>query len=249
MIRCDERNPKARALRDELCIYLPNGVGGDDLVIVIGGDGFLLHTVGELGTDRTFFGLNAGHMGFLLNDPGDFEAMATALINRAFQTYRFPLLHARIELASGDILEEVAVNDVYLERASGQTARLSIAIQGDTVVDSLVADGIIFATALGSTAYNFSAGGMACHPELPILTVTPICPHHPRLHPFALPASASARVEVQSGEHRPVRAVVDGRATEPVQAVEIEYRDRQVRLAYLAGHDFTARMIRKILAP
>lgn len=249
MIRCDERNPKARELRDRLMEHLPEGLVDDELVVAIGGDGYLLSTVADLGTAHTFLGLNAGHMGFLLNDVDDFAHTAELLRRRDLRRYKFPLLHAHIAKTDGTIVQERAVNDVYLERSSGQTARLTIAIEDEVVVDTLVADGVIFATALGSTAYNFSAGGMACHPELPILTVTPICPHHPRLHPFALPPTLQARVTVQHPDRRPVRAVVDGRDTEPVEWVDIAFRGEQVTLAYLPGHDFTSRMVRKILRP
>lgn len=249
MIACDERNPRARELRDALAEHLPEGLADEETVVVIGGDGYLLRTVHTLGTERTYLGLNAGHMGFLLNDATDMAGVALRLRARQWRTHTFPLLHARITQSDGTVVEDAAVNDVYLERASGQTARLSIAIGDDIVVDALVADGVIFATALGSTAYNFSAGGMACHPELPILTVTPICPHHPRLHPFALPPTARARVTVQRREHRPVRAVVDGRDVVDVAHVDIGYSGEEVRIAYFAGHDFTARMVSKILRP
>lgn len=249
MIRCDERNPAARALRDRLAPHLPDGIPGEDLVVVFGGDGFLLKTVAELGTDPTYVGLNAGTLGFLLNDVDDAAAVAADLRARRLSANAFPLLHATIETSAGPIVTDRAVNDVYLERASGQTARLSIAIDGVPVVESLVADGLIMATALGSTAYSFSAGGVACHPGLSILAVTPICPHHPRLHPFALPDTATVQVRVHSSDRRPVRVVVDGRTTEPVEAVTVAYRGESVRLGYLPGRDFTRRMIQKILRP
>ena len=248
MITCDERNERARRLRDGLMEHLSPGDEGS-VHVVIGGDGFLLRTVHESGNDDTYLGLNAGHMGFLLNDVEDHAEVARGLRAGDWRTYSFPLLNARITKTDGTVVQDAAINDVYLERSSGQTARLSIAIEDQIVVDALVADGVIFATALGSTAYNFSAGGMACHPELPILTVTPICPHHPRLHPFALPPSVGARVTVQRGEHRPVRAVVDGRDIPDVAHVDIGYTGASVNIAYLAGHNFTSRMVRKILRP
>ena len=79
------------------------------------------------------------------------------------------------------------------------------------------------------------------------MTVTPICPHAPRLHPFSLPATAVARVDVLHADHRPVRAVADGRALEDVHSLEIRFDADRVRLAYFEGHDFTSTMVRKIL--
>lgn len=255
MIVTDVRNPTARAFRDALAGRLPprpdgtlEGIPGD-LVVVLGGDGFLLQTVHQLGFDRTYLGLNAGHLGFLLSDVDDWDAVADAIRAARFTVTAFPLLHARATLADGSTASEHAVNDVYLERASAQTARLALAVDGDRVVDQLVSDGVIVSTALGSTAYTFSAGGPPCHPTLRMQVVTPICPHAPRLHPFALPASARIRIDVIAAERRPVNAVVDGQSIGRVTAVEIGFADTEVRLAHLPGHDFTARMIRKILRP
>jgi len=64
-----------------------------------------------------------------------------------------------------------------------------------------------------------------------------------------LPATARARVEVHDGERRPVRAVADGRAVENVRRVDLGYDGSEVRLAYLKGHDYTFRMVQKILHP
>lgn len=246
MIVHDSRNERASAIRAELDHRLPPGFDAG-VVLVIGGDGFLLQTASRLGWDHVYLGLNAGHLGFLLNDVESWEVVVDQLERRAFTARAFPLLEASIELEDGAITTERALNDVYLERMTGQTARLTLSFDGHRVVEKLVADGIIFSTALGSTAYAFSAGGPACHPTLDVITVTPICPHLPRLPPVALPVTARARVEVLHPEFRPVRAVADGRELNRVRAVEVFRSGTQVKLAYLEGHDFTSRMIRKLL--
>lgn len=249
MIVTDARNPAACRLFDQLLERVPDGIPGDDLVVVIGGDGFLLRTVAENGHGPIYFGLNAGHLGFLLNDVAAWEPIVEQLLERTFQTGRFPLLQGSMTLADGSTVIDHAINDIYLERATSQTTRLELTIDDGMVVDELVADGIVFSTALGSTAYTFSAGGPACHPAMRTLVVTPICPHAPRLHPFALPATARARVDVHVHERRPVRAVADGRSVEDVVRAEVFYNGTEVKLGYLADHDFTSRMVRKILHP
>ena len=80
------------------------------------------------------------------------------------------------------------------------------------------------------------------------MTVTPICPHTPKLSPIVLPLSARAKVEVQMATIRPVRAVADGREVNRVRTVEIAH-DGRATIAWLDGHDFTSRMIRKLLHP
>jgi NAD+ kinase len=249
MIVTDPRNPAAMKLFDALLQRMPNGVAGEDLVVVVGGDGFLLRTVAEHGFGATYLGLNAGHLGFLLNDVNDWDIVVEQLEAHSYETGLFPLLCAEMTRDDGSVVTDRAINDVYLERATSQTTRIQLSIDNHIVVRQLVADGVVFSTALGSTAYTFSAGGPACHPTLRTLVVTPICPHAPRLHPFALPATARARVDVHDGDRRPVRAVADGRAVENVCHVELGYDGSEVRLAYLRGHDFTSRMVRKILHP
>lgn len=246
MIAADERNPRAQALAAVLLPLLeplPDG-----LVIAIGGDGYLLHTVYTHGHEPTYLGLNAGTLGFLLNDADDIEEVASAINERRYVTRNFPLLEGRATTVGGDVHPLTAVNDIYLERASGQTARLELMIDGHMAVEALVADGIIFSTALGSTGYAFSAGATACHPTLSTLTMTPICPHLPRLPPLALPRGSRAEVTVLAQERRPVRAVADGRGLEDVVHLEVALaNENRLKMAHLDGHDFTARMIEKLI--
>ncbi len=245
MIHFDPKNPRSAAANSELTARLsepPEGVH-----IVIGGDGFMLHTVAAQAAQGVFLGLNAGHVGFLLNDIDDWGAVVDRLAARAWTTHAFPLIEARITTRDGEKLVEHAMNDVYLERSTGQTARIALRIDGHEVVENLVADGIILCTALGSTAYSFSAGGAPCHPEIPILGVTPICPHLPKLSPFVLPSTSTAHLDVLHPEHRPVRLVADGRDIEDVASVDVRISDRKVQLAYFEGRDLTATMVGKIV--
>lgn len=248
MIVHDARNPIAATHRARLEDQL-NGFDDPELILVIGGDGFMLQTIHELGMEHTYLGLNAGRVGFLLNDVQDWAAVAHHIRSRAWSVTEFPILRATCTFENGESTQVSAVNDVYLERASGQTARLGLTVDGSRVVDTLVADGIVVSTALGSTAYNFSAGGPPCHPILDILTVTPICPHLPRLSPFALPAGTQIEVAAQNTRFRPVRAVADGRQIGEVTHVVLELGRRELKMAHLPEHNFTAQMVQKILHP
>lgn len=247
MIVHDPRNPKAIRMAAALTHKSPALATRQDLTLVLGGDGFMLHTVHAHGFDRLYLGLNAGTLGFLLNDASDLDVVVSVLERDAWTEHRFPLLEAHVRTGSAQPTRAYAMNDVYLERSTGQTSRISLAIDGHPVVEQLSADGLILATALGSTAYSFSAGGSPCVPSLPVMCVTPICPHKPRLSPFVLPYGSRASIEVFSPERRPVRVVIDGRDFEDVRSMKVGPTEHQVRMAYLEGHDFTGEMVAKLL--
>ncbi|MEC9390811.1 MAG: NAD kinase [Myxococcota bacterium] len=249
MICLDPQNQTAQALHARLKDRIDPTALPEDICLVLGGDGFMLETIRTQGPERVFLGINAGRVGFLLNDPEDFEATVEAIEARAWTVHTFPRLAMTARPADGgDPVSALAVNDVYLERMSGQTAHLRITIDQVDVVDRLVCDGIIASTALGSTAYHFSASGHACHPGVRAIHLTPICPHSPRLTPLTLPAEARIAFDVISPDKRPVRAVADGVGYAHVERIEIQRSDMDVRLAFLNGHNFTATLVEKILS-
>ena len=248
MLVVDSVNPRAAALGEQVLALDPNLPDREGLTVVIGGDGFLLHTVHRFGFEHRYLGLNAGTLGFLLNDTTDrLPEVVRAIAHHSWREHLFPLLECKVTRANGEHVVDHAMNDIYLERSTGQTSRLRLSIDSHVVVESLSADGLILATALGSTAYSFSAGGSPCDPTLPVMCVTPICPHKPRLLPFVLPYGASAAIEVHAPERRPTRVVIDGRDVEDVIRVEIGPTAHKVRMVYLEGHDFTGQMVAKLL--
>jgi NAD+ kinase len=248
MLRLDAQNSVARALRDRLVERIDIDALPADLCVVIGGDGFMLETIREVGAGHVFLGINAGRVGFLLNDAEDFEGTVEAIEGQRWQVHTFPRLAMRATHSGQSVTSKaMAVNDVYLERMSGQTAHLKIVINDVPVVNRLVCDGIIASTALGSTAYHFSASGHACHPGVRAIHLTPICPHSPRLAPITLPADATIAIDVINADKRPVRAVADGVGYPNVSHIEVQRADVDVRLAFLDGHNFTTTLVEKIL--
>jgi NAD+ kinase len=255
MLRVDDRNPRARALAERVQRALPEGVElaalPGDPCVVVGGDGHMLATMRELGTSPTYLGLNAGHLGFLLNDCGSSEAVfaerVAQLAAGAFQTWHFPRLAMHAATPDGRTIQTTAVNDLYLERATGQTARLHVVVDGEEVVRKLVCDGLLVATALGSTAYSFSAGGVPCHPLVRAVHITPISPHAPRLSPLIVPLGTTIALEALDVERRPVRAIADGVDMGSVVNMRVEQAESDVKLAFLEGHQFTRTLVHKVL--
>jgi NAD+ kinase len=247
MIRVDLDNPRAVQLAERLRGTLDHERLDEKLCVVVGGDGFMLESIRAQGPGFTFLGLNAGTLGFLLNDVDDVATVGQAIHDERYETYDFPRLEVNIENGAAAPPPDFAVNDVYAERMTGKTANLRLTINGVRIVDRMVTDGFVVATALGSTAYSFSAGGPACHPLVRAIHVTPICPHTPRLPSLTLPEAAEVEIETLDPDLRPVRAVCDGQDLGPMMSIHIGPASEPVRIAFLEGHQFTRALVRKLI--
>jgi len=245
----DEENTKAASLHEFLAERL-NLDGDDHVNIVLGGDGFMLRSVREhYSPDAVFLGINCGSVGFLLNNlPEDSEKLVRRLQSKSYAIQSFPRIRTHAESLDGQTWEAAALNDIYLERMVPQANHLRIVINEITVVEKMVCDGMVFATALGSTAYNFSAAGPACHPSLRVLCATPICPHTPRLSPAVLPLNSTIYLEVLDPLKRRAQAVADGVVFPNVSHMTITPDPSEVQLAYFEDHDYTAQMIEKVMS-
>jgi NAD+ kinase len=245
MLFVDPHNPRSKNLVDQLSTFINLDAMSPHLVF--GGDGWMLESIHANGVDKPFIGLNAGRLGFLMNDVPNVREIANQLSTEAWSTYAFPMLQAKIHQPDGTEISTKAVNDVYVARTDSRAANLRLEIDGATVVDNLVCDGLIVSTALGSTAYSSSAGGTPCHPLMRSIHVTPICPHTPQLRSFVLPTTAVVRIELLSVDRRPVQAVSDGKSHGLCSLVEISTSPTEVQLGFLENHQFTELLIKKIL--
>ena len=206
-----------------------------DVVVALGGDGFMLETLHSFGdSPPPIYGMNRGSVGFLMNGfhveglPGRIAAAETVILH--------PLLMEARTLA-GQVRRARAINEVSLLRETRQTAKVRIEIDGIERMEELMCDGVIVATPAGSTAYNLSAHG----PILPLrgqsLCITPISAFRPRRWPGAiLPDNVSVRLTVLEARKRPVSAVAD--FTEVRDAAEVlVHRDEGTSLRLLFDPD------------
>jgi NAD+ kinase len=219
------------------------------LHIVFGGDGWMLECIRKYGTSTTYFGINAGTLGFLMNSNSDLPLLLKSLQERSWIEHSFPLLHVTGLSIHGTQINGLALNDIYVARMGGVAANLRIDIDNVNIVEKLVCDGLIVASALGSTAYSASAGGSPSHPLLPGMHITPICAHTPRLRPFIIPDTAKIKISVLSPERRRVQAVGDGSSFGEVHDATISRSTKAIRLAFVSDDHLTERMVRKILRP
>ncbi len=214
-----------------------------DVLVVLGGDGFMLHTLHEhVDLDLPVFGMRLGDVGFLMNryaPEGLLERIADAR----------PVTLNPLQMSCTDVDGQphraVAFNEVSLLRQINQAAQIRILVNGLVRLERLVADGVLVATAAGSTAYNLSAHG----PILPLgteaIVLTPISPFRPRRWQGAiLPADAEIALEVLHPQRRPVSATADYDEVRNVTRVEVKL-DRSIgpRLLFDPEHSLEERII------
>ncbi|WP_260922940.1 NAD kinase [Novosphingobium sp. 9] len=216
-----------------------------DVVVVLGGDGFLLQVLHEMmARDRVkpVYGLNLGTIGFLMNALPEDEPIAKRIAEAHAVEVR--PLEMRAVTQDGRQFVYHAINEVSLLRETRQTAKLEVRINGRVRMEELAGDGVLVATSVGSTAYNLSANG----PILPLgarmLALTPISPFRPRRWKGAIiPESAVVEFRVREPGKRPVAAVADQREVRDIAEVHISIaRERTLTLMFDPGHTLEERI-------
>ncbi len=216
-----------------------------DVIVALGGDGFMLHTLhGTRELGLPVYGMNCGTVGFLMN-----EYRADGLMDRLHdveETVINPLV-MRAETCDGDVHKALAINEVSLLRAGPQAAKLQISVDGKIRLDELICDGALLSTPAGSTAYNYSAHGPILPVGADVLALTAVAAFRPRRWRGALvPKGSSVRFEVLEPDKRPVMADADSRSVSGVCTVEIRSEPAiEHRLWFDPGHGLEERLIRE----
>ena len=216
-----------------------------DVLVALGGDGFMLHTLHEmLDGERAcvpVFGMNRGTVGFLMND-----WRIDRLAERIGQAkgIRVAPLEMRATTVGGRTFTHAAMNEVSLLRETRQTAKIEIAVNGRVALPELACDGVLVATPAGSTAYNLSARGPILPLQAKMLALTPISPFRPRRWSGAiLPDDTAISLTILEAENRPVSAVADQTEVRDVAKVEIRLdRERSLTLLFDPEHALDERI-------
>ncbi|MEM7729914.1 MAG: NAD kinase [Pseudomonadota bacterium] len=245
------RKSGAKTLMDGFVgLYGNCDAGEADVIVPIGGDGFMLKTLRRnmslIRRGLPVFGMNRGTVGFLMNRmemqdlPDRIKSAKSATVS--------PL---RMEaVARGGSISELAFNEVSLFRQTQQAAHIAITVDGLPRLERLIADGVLLATPAGSTAYNLSAHGPVLPLGADILALTPISAFRPRRWRGALlPNSAKVRFEIIDPDLRPVAVAADNQELRHVHSVDIE-KDQDVKLTLLfdADHGLDERILREQFA-
>lgn len=210
-----------------------------EVVVALGGDGFMLQTLHMMLESRRppvpVFGMNLGTVGFLMNEYREYGLDQRIALSKAF-TIR--PLRMTAETIQGEIHTLPAINEVSLLRETRQTAKLEVSVNERCVLPELICDGALVATPAGSTAYNFSAQGPILPLDSALLALTPISAFRPRRWRGAvLPERARISFRVLEAGKRPVSAVADQREVRDVARVDVAIdRSRELTMLFDPEH-------------
>jgi NAD+ kinase len=212
--------------------------GDADLILCLGGDGTLLSVVRSLrGRNVPVLGVNLGGLGFLTTTSSeDLDGCLDTVVSGAYRVEERRLLRATAPQAEGADVELYALNDIVIDEGSftRRAAALRMSING-APVGTFTADGLIVATATGSTAYSLSANGPIVHPRLPALVATPICPHSLSIRPLVFHEDEILEVQAALSDIH-LNVTADGQDTHRVESggiVRMGLSDRTTRLAFV----------------
>ena len=238
--------PTARdALTDLTARYPSAPPERADVIVALGGDGFMLETLHRyLDLRIPIFGMHRGTVGFLMNgyNPDRLpERLAAA------QPVRLYPLEMAARDHAGTLHRALAFNEVSLLRQSRQAAKIRISVDGVVRIEELNGDGVLIATPVGSTAYNLSAHGPIIPLGVQILALTPITPFRPRRWRGALlPCSAHVVFEILESEKRSVSATADFTEVRDVVRVDVrEIRTISCTLLFDPEHNLEERVLKE----
>jgi NAD+ kinase len=214
-----------------------------DLIVAIGGDGTLLFAA-RLATARRvpLLGINRGRLGFLTDVmPQEVLACVDAALDGGCVIDRRPLLTATLVSGGVATTTGLALNDVVVQKlATGSMMDFETWID-DRYVNTHAGDGIVIASATGSTAYALSCGGPIIDPHLEVLVIAPICPHTLSDRPIVVSARAAIEIRLLERPESRAQVVCDGFVlgdVQPCDRVQIRQSDDEVTLLHPPGYDY-----------
>jgi NAD+ kinase len=212
-----------------------------DLVIVLGGDGTLMSTARAQRHSVPILGVNLGGLGFLTEiNRGELYPCLVEILAGRFTTEARSLLDVELERATGSTLGYKALNDVVVTKSAlARIIDLRIEVDG-RLVARYRSDGLILSTPTGSTAYNLSAGGPIVFPSLPVIVLTPICPHTLTHRPLVVPESSLVEVLLETPDQE-VYLTIDGQegtTLEPNDRVRVRSSQVHANLVRISGRSF-----------
>ena len=221
-----DKNKKSLRIKKLLVKKINNSpIKNDNLVIVIGGDGFMLETLKKnKNPKKQFYGINSGSYGFLMN-----KFASKNIIKNLSKTNMISIspLEMIVKNKNNQIKRSLAINEVSVLRQSRQAASLSIKHGSKQIIKELVSDGVLVSTPAGSTAYNLSVHGPILSLNSKKLSIAPISPFRPRRWRGKI-VSDSLKIIITNlnPSKRPISAVADNLEVRNAKSIIIKTNNR-----------------------
>ena len=196
-----------------------------NVVIVIGGDGFMLQTLKKnKNSKKQFYGINSGNYGFLMNIYSSKNIIKN--LNKANVISISPL-EMTVKNKNNKIKKSIAINEVSVLRQSRQAASLSIKQGSKQIIKNLVSDGVLVSTPAGSTAYNLSVHGPILSLNSKKLSISPISPFRPRRWKGKI-VNDKSKITINNLNpiKRPISAVADNLEVRNAKSITIQTNNK-----------------------
>ena len=227
-----DTNQKSLKIKLQLLNELnKNKISRSNIIIVIGGDGFMLQTLKKNKKSKKFFyGINSGNYGFLMN-----KFSTKNITNNLLKANMITIspLEMTVKNIKNQTRKYLAINEVSILRQSRQAASLSISYGSKQIIKKLVSDGVLVSTPAGSTAYNLSVHGPILSLNSKKLSISPISPFRPRRWRGKI-VSDKSKITIKNlnPKKRPISAVADNIEVRHAKNVIIK-TDQKIKLNLL----------------
>ena len=192
-----------------------------NMIIVVGGDGFMLQTLKKLYKfKKPFYGINSGNYGFLMNKFSNKNFLKNL---KTSHSVRIHPLQMSVKTKGDQVKKSIAINEVSILRQSKQASSISITSNKKNIIKNLISDGVLVSTPAGSTAYNLSVHGPILNLDSNKLAVTPISPFRPRRWRGTI-VSDKSKITIKNLDKnkRPISAVADNFEVRNVEIITIQ---------------------------
>tara|TARA_B100001063_G_scaffold223139_1_gene230093 strand:- start:729 stop:1499 length:771 start_codon:yes stop_codon:yes gene_type:complete len=221
-----DKNKKSSNIKNSLLKKINNHqFKQDDLIIVIGGDGFMLETLKKnKNSKKNFYGINSGNYGFLMN-----KFSSKNIIKNLTNANKISIspLEMIVKNKNNQTKKSLAINEVSVLRQSRQAASLSIKHGSKQIIKNLVADGVLVSTPAGSTAYNLSVHGPILSLNSKKLSIAPISPFRPRRWKGKIVGdNLKIMITNLNSTKRPISAVADNLEVRNAKSISIQTNNK-----------------------
>ena len=224
LIISDKNLKSIRIKKQIIKIFKKEVLKKSNLVIVIGGDGFMLQTLKKnKNTKKLFYGINSGNYGFLMNKFSKQLSLKNIIKSKMISISPLEMT----VFSKNKSKKSIAINEVSILRQSRQAANLSIKNKSSYIMKKLVSDGVLVSTPAGSTAYNLSVHGPILSLNSNKISIAPISPFRPRRWSGKIVSDKSKIIINNLNPHkRPISAVADNREVRNAKKIIIKVQKK-----------------------